>query len=73
MYRVAFGGAAGRAESFGGYINSPKASLRLLLAMSGSLAQRDASPNKLRIKQLSEKLGYLQVPPRLAISGRREQ
>merc|ERR1712167_318676 len=28
--------------------------------MSGDLAQRDASPNKLRIKQLSEKLGYLQ-------------
>ena len=25
------------------------------------LAQRDASPNKLRIKQLSEKLGFLQV------------
>ena len=25
------------------------------------LAQRDASPNKLRIKQLSEKLGFLQA------------
>merc|ERR1711990_534612 len=29
-------------------------------AKAMDLAQRDASPNKLRIKQLSEKLGYLQ-------------
>merc|ERR1712118_253404 len=38
-------------------MGAPRVESRL---RSMDLAQRDASPNKLRIKQLSEKLGFLQ-------------